>query len=434
MFRFGKKTSDYRERIEPSIGNSVEYTDVPSSDSVKMGQIFDMGPTSAGAIVNASTAMRVSAVYACVRLIAGAVSTLPCAFYKRTADGRERANDHPYWWYFNEQPTPRFTAAAFWEFMVSQMLLRGDGIAYIVRPGKSPGISGIIPVSREKVSIFRMDDRLRYTITDTVDDSGKSASFTVDQDDVLHFPGCAFDGIRSMSVIGWAARQAIGIALKADEHAATTFGSGASIQYAVKVPVGKTMSSKMQDDFREAWVAKYSGMGVAQTPLILSEGLEVQELSMTAADAQLLESRRFQVVDIARAFGVPPHMIGETSSSTSWGTGIEQMSIGFVMYTLLPHLVRYQQELNRKLFPVRDRYFVEFNVDGLLAGDSKAQAEYFGKALGGPGARGWMVPNEVRRLKNLPPLDDAGANELSSGTPPKPTDPAASDPAEGTPP
>jgi HK97 family phage portal protein len=432
MFGFGKKTSDSRQRVEPTVSNSVDYVDVASSDIVKMGQIFGNIPTAAGAIVNAKTAMRVSAVYACVRLIAGAVSTLPCSFYKRTADGRERANDHAYWWYFNEQPTPRFTAAAFWEFMVSQMLLRGDGIAYIVRPSKmAPGIAGIIPVSREKVTIFRQDDRLRYTITDSIDGAtGKVGSFTIDQDDVLHLPGCAFDGIHSMSVIGWAERQAIGIALKADEHAATTFGSGASIQYAVKAP--KAMTPQMQDNFREAWVAKYSGMGVAQTPLILTEGLEVQELSMTAADAQLLESRKFQVVDIARAFGVPPHMIGETSASTSWGTGIEQMSIGFVTYTLLPHLIRFQQELNRKLFPVRDRYFVEFNVDGLLAGDSTAQAEYFGKALGGPGAKGWMSQNEVRRLKNLPTKADPSADDISSGTPPaNPTNPAPA--AEGTP-
>jgi len=125
---------------------------------------------------------------------------------------------------------------------------------------------------------------------------------------------------------------------------------------------------------------------------------------MTAEDAQLLETRKFQVIEIARAFGVPPHMVGETSASTSWGSGIEQMSIGFVRYTLGPHLRRIEQELNRKLWPRSPRYFVEFNRDGLLAGDSKTESEVISKSLGGPGAQGWMTVNEARRIKNLPPV------------------------------
>lgn len=400
-------------RVEPSV--SAEYVDVPSSDAVKMGEIFALPKTDSGAVVNESTAMRVSAVYRCVGLIAGAVATLPCTFYRRTADGRERAN-HDYWWLFNEAPNLRFTAAAFWEFSVGQMLLRGDGIAYMVRRDRySPTIDAVIPVHRDKVTILRVGDQLSYTITDTLAD-GSIGQFTAHQDDVLHFPGLGFDGVSSKSVIGWAARQSIGIAIKADEHTAQVFGNGAHLQWAVKAP-GK-MSAEQKDAFREAWIAKYSGAGVSRAPLVLTEGLDITQLSMNAVDAQLLESRRFQVVDIARAFGVPPHMIGETTAATSWGSGIEQMSIGFVKYTLQPHLARIEQEMNRKLFPRSSRYFVEFNVDGQLSGDSKTQAEYFGKALGGPGSQGWMTVNEVRRLKNLPPI--AGGDELvrsSTGDP-----------------
>ena len=382
----------------------TEFHNMPSSDAVKMGQIFGGVVSDSGAVVNEKTAMRVAAVYRCVSLIAGAVATTPCSFFRSGEDGtREKANDHDYWWLFNEQPTPLITAASFWEFMVAQMLLRGDGIAYIVRAGKySPVATAVIPVHRDKVSISRHGQRLRYRIVDQLED-GTEGYFTLDQDDVLHFPGFGFNGTCSLSVIGWAARQAIGIALKADEHAAQTFAGGASIQYAVKVP-GK-MTPAQQEDFRQAWIAKYgAGAGHSKIPLILTEGLDVAELSMTAADAQLLESRKFQVVDIARAFGVPPHMIGETTASTSWGSGIEQMGQGFVRYTLRQHLRRLAQELNRKLFPRSARYFVEFNVDALLEGDSKAQADYFGKALGGPGAIGWMAVNEVRALKNLPPI------------------------------
>lgn len=398
------------------VRNAVDYQNVSSSDRVRMCQIFGDYTTASGAVVNEHTAMRVSAVYAAVRLIAGAVATTPCSLYRRTEEGREKANDHDYWWLFNEQPCPRFTAATFWEYITSQTLLRGDAIAYLQRGvNRSPTVIAVIPVPRDSVNIIRKGQRLVYQIMETMAD-GTVGYFTADQDDVLHFPGFGFDGTTSKSIVGWAARQAIGIAIKADEHAAQMFGSGASIQYAVKTP--NKMAPDQQDRFREAWVAKYSGNGVAQTPLVLTEGLEVQELSMTAVDAQLLESRRFNVVDIARAVGVPPHMIGETTANSSWGTGIEQMSLGFVKWALRPHLNRFRQELNRKLFPKLDRYFFEFNVDGLLEGDSKAQAEYFAKALGGPGTQGWMAVDEVRRLKNLPPMAGEFAEVGKAGAPP----------------
>lgn len=402
--------------------NAIEYTDVPSSDAVRMGQIFGAYPTAAGTAVTEVTAMRVAAVYRAAALIAGAIASLPLAIYRRGPDNtREPANDHPLWWLLNEQPTPRFVAPAFWEFIVAQVLFRGDGIAYIVRRNSySPEPIGFIPVKRENVQIMRRDDRLMYRIME-LDTNGSPQYFVADQDDVLHFPGFGFDGIQSKSVIQWAAREAIGIALAADQHAGQFFGSGAHLQYAVKSP-GK-MTQDQQESFRQAWVAKYSGQGYSKIPLMLTEGLDVTELSMTAADAQLLESRKFQVIDIARAFGVPPHMLGETTASTSWGSGIESMGIGFVTYTLRPHLRRFSVELNRKLFPRYDRYLIEYKTESLMQGDSKAQAEYFGKALGGPGAQGWMVVNEVRRIMNLPPVD--GGDKLVVLTGAKPADPNA---------
>jgi len=141
----------------------------------------------------------------------------------------------------------------------------------------------------------------------------------------------------------------------------------------------------------------------------------------------LLESRQWQVIDIARAFGVPPHMIGETTNASSFGTGIEQMGIGFVKYTLGAHLRRIKDELNRKLFRTV-RYFTEHNVDGLMAGDSKAQGEYFAKALGGPGSQGWLTVNEVRRLKNMQPKDGWDDITKAGSKPVKPEDPNNDDP------
>jgi HK97 family phage portal protein len=398
------------DRAVQTVANSIEYTDVPSSDAVRMGQIFGVNNTAAGVPVTEYTAMRVSAVYACVRLISGAIPQMPCQTYQRQDDGSRLAIKHDYWWLLNEQPCPLFTAASMWEYVTAQVLLRGDAFVLIQRKGAmSPLVDQLIPLRHEQVTVKRVDGRLRYLVQDEID--GKLGYFAVDQDDMLHFPGCGFDGCRSLSVIGHAARQAIGTAIRADEFAGNFYGSGAQLQYVVKAPA--SMSPELQEEFRQAFVAKYGAGSNPGTPLILTEGLDITSLSMNAADAQLLESRKFQVIDIARAFGVPPFMIGETEKSTSWGSGIEQMGTAFVIYTLGPHLRRFEQELNRKLFRI-SRNFVEFNRDGLTQGDLQAQAEYFKAALGGTQNPAWMTQNEVRKLKNLPPI--AGGDELHDPT------------------
>jgi HK97 family phage portal protein len=390
-------------RVDPVIGNVTEYNDVPSSDAVRMGEIFGSLRTSAGPAVNERTAMRSAAAYACVRLISGAIASMPADIYRKTDSGNEKVK-HSYTELLNEQPTPRFSAATFWEFIVTQVLFRGDGIAYLVRPNQySLGVKAIIPVPRSNVVIKRQGDRLVYFIEDIDNDSGESKYFAADQSDILHFPGYGYNGRESLSVIAWAARQAIGTSLAGDEFAGSFFGSGAHIQHALTTP--KTMTLPQQEAFREAWVAKYSGHGISNIPLILTEGLDLKELTMTAADSQLLESRKFQVIDIARAFGVPPFMIGEVEKTSSWGSGIEQMGIGFVKYTLQPHLTRFEQELNRKLFPTIDRYAVKFNVDGLERGDSKSRADYYKAALGGTQSPGWLTQNDVRRQENYPTME-----------------------------
>lgn len=382
-----------RERKEPYIG----IEDSADSWNVLRG-IFEELPRAAGVVVNDRTAMRVSAVYACVRLIAGAIASLPIHIYERKGEERERV-EHDYWWLLNEQPVPAYSAPAFWEWITGQVLLRGDGLAYLVR-NRAGVVSGIIPLNRSQVVIERRQSgnpraphRLTYLVQT---DEGV---FGVDQDDMLHFPGLGFDGVKSMSVIEWGARQGTGIAIAADEFAGTFFERGAQPQHAIKAP-GR-FSEAQQQALREAWVAKYGGKGPNGIPLILTEGLDIKELTMTAKDAQLLESRQWQVMDIARAFGVPPFMVGETTKSTSWGSGIEQMGIAFVQYTLGPHLRRFQAELNRKLFRT-SRFFAEFNAAGLLRGDHAARANYFKAALGGTQNPAWMTPNEVRKVENLP--------------------------------
>lgn len=419
-------------RIEPTMALDIQ-TGV-SSDSGKMASIFSLSPTAAGVQVTPELAMQVSAVYACVRLIAGAIASMPLPIFKRGDNGRERL-DHDYWWLLNEQPCPGFTAHSMWEWLVAQVLLRGDGLAYLYRGanGRSPVVQQIIPLKREQVTIYRhgeRKERLGYRI---YGDLGSTTGwFDVDQDDMLHLPNVGFDGVCSPSVISMAARQAIGTAYQADQFAGKFYGSGAHVQYAIKAP--KSMTGPQQESFREAFVAAYgSGQGPTGRPLILTEGLDIEQMSMTAVDAQLLEARRFQVTDIARAFGAPPHMIGETSASTSWGSGIEQMGIGFVTYTLRPHLSRFEDELNRKLWPRSLKAFCEFNVAGLMQGDSKAEAEYLSKALGGPGTQGWMTVNEARRVKNLPAIEGGDKIVTAGAAAPNPPAPPAEEPPEEEP-
>lgn len=373
--------------------------------SAELYELLSGMPAASGVVVNEHSAMRVTAVYACVRLIAGAIASLPLALYRHTPEGRERIKPE-LWALLNQQPCEAMSAAVFWEYLVAQMLLTGDALAEIDR-GRGGVVRALVPLDSRSVGVRKVETsrgwRLRYEFMRGGQWQGR------DQDDILHIPGMGFDGLRGMSVIRHAAREAIGLALAAEGFSSRFFASGAHADVALKVP-GK-MSQEQIDNLRRIWASKYGGAHNASLPIVLTEGTDLKEVTISAQDSQLIEARRFQVADIARAFGVPPHMVGETDKSTSWGSGIEQQGIGFVQYTLAPHLNRIEQEINRKCFSSKGEQFAEFNVEGLLRGDSQARAEYYTRALGGTQNPAWMTPNEVRRLENLPPLE--GGDSLS---------------------
>lgn len=397
-----QQQSDRMQDLEQQLAqiSNQDHAPVSTGDREAILDLFNVSTSHAGPVVNATTAMRSSAVYACVALIAGAIASMPKPIFERTKTGRE-AVEHPYWWLINEEPTPCFSAYAFWEYLVSCKLLRADAYAYIVRNGAGVP-QELVPVPWPNVIAEKKNRRLVYYIELDGEYIG------VDQDDMLHFPSLGFDGVKSQSVIKLAAKQAVGVSLAAEEFAGRFFSNGTRPDFALKHPGNPTREQVSL--LREMFAERHQGIGRSHLPAVLTGGMDIAELTMSAEDSQLLETRKWQIIDIARAFGVPPHMIGETEKTSAWGTGIEQMSIGFVRFTLNRHLRPIEQELNRKLWPNSPRYFVEFNRDGLLAGDSKAEAEYFTKALGGPGNRGYMTVNEVRRIKNLPPI--AGGDSL----------------------
>lgn len=424
-----------RRRLEGEVAalrTQIQNLTVLRSDVAGMGEIFGSVPTAAGVQVTPQSAMRIAAVYACVRILAGAIASMPCNVYRRDAKARERI-DHDYWWLLNESPDANWTAASFWEWMVQSVLMRGDGFAHLIRAsgGLSNRIVGIKPLHPDGVEVIDDGKRLAYAYTETA--TGKRVF--VAQEDMLHFAGLGFDGRRSMSVLQYAARNAAGTAIAAEEFAGSYYQRGATPSYVITYPAGTAPKEEQRKNLQDQFEERYSGLANAHRPLVLVNGGKAEALSVTAADAQLLESRKYQVIDIARAFGVPPHMIGETEKTSAWGSGIEQISIGFVRYVVGPIARRMQQELNRKLWPVRMGVFVEFDRDGLMAGDSKAEAEYFAKALGGPGTQGWLTINEVRAIKNMPPVKDgdqiakAGAKPDATKEPTEPKPPKEDDDA-----
>lgn len=407
------------------LSNATTYT---TSSGGRDSQLYEWltgsgALSTAGPAVTERTALAICAVYACIGLIGGAISSLPLPIYRRGGDSRQRV-DHPLSDLLNVEPTPACSAAVWREYLIWSLLLHGDGFARIHRKGGrkslSPDVVRLELLHPLDVSVSINGERLAYQLID----STEGRMVTIDQDDVLHVPGLGFDGCRGASPLRHAARNSMGLSLAADEYSARFFSNGARPDYVITTP-GK-MDTAQQALFRESWMARYSGVGNSHIPAILAGGGEVKALSLNPEDAQLIETRNYQAADIARFYGVPPHMIGLTDKSTSWGSGIEQQGIGFVKYTLSRHLVKIEQEINRKL--LRDGvHFAEFTTAGLERGDYKARNEGYRIALGRAGEPGWMTTNEVRRLENLPPLPDGdtrATGESTSGEKPKSQGPA----------
>jgi len=392
---------DVSDRQEPVVDNgsksvAVQNDTITLSNIEELSESLGIVSSLAGPVVNSKTAMRVAVVYACTRLISGAIATMPLPIYRKTADGREKDGAHPLATLFNLQPTPLMSAAMFWEAITASMLLEGDGFAVIIRNAFGEPVE-FLPVSPTAVvNIERRGSQLVYFIQ--LED--KLRGFY--QDDILHFAGFGFNGLRSMSVVKYAAVNSIGLAMAMEQFSADFFKNGAHQDIAI-VKEGKWDSAD-QDAFREAWARTYGGIQNKKKPLTIGKGLKIEQLSVNAEDSQLIQSRKFQIVDIARAFGLPSFMVNETEKSTSWGSGIAEIGLAFIRYTLQPHMVRFEQEINRKLF-LRSGYFVEFNAAGLMRGTLKERNEAYKSALGGSNVPGYMAINEVRRLENLPPLE-----------------------------
>lgn len=376
-----------------------------TSDSAAWRELFGDGRG-----VSEQSMLAVSAVYACVNLIAGAMSTLPVHVYRRAADGeRSRDQNHPLWWVLNEEFSPRWQAAAGWEFLAMSLLLRGDAFAEILR-GPGGAIAALAPIHPSRVTATPTPDgaRLIYDVAPdpTIPQPRALGRRVIDQDDMLHVPGFGFDGCRGLSPMAHALRMTGGVAAATQTYAEAFFANGARPDYVLQTAA--TMTPEQIADLRAAVEARHQGAANAARPMLLHGGLEAKTLSMPLEDMQLLESRRFQVEEVARVFGVPPFMIGHNEKTTSWGTGVEAMGIGFVRYTLRPYLNKFTNEINRKFFR-RATPVAEFDTAELERADTKSLFEALRVGLGRAGEPAFMSVAEVRAILNLPRAMPGGA-------------------------
>lgn len=392
--------SAWRPQREPAVQGATASTASPQ----ELINLLGVGGSVGAIPVSEASAMRVSAVYAGVALLGGAVSTLPMPVLARSSNGAQTV-DHPYYWLLNESPNPDITAAVFWEYLVSSRLFRGDCFAEILRPSfRSFEIKGFKPHHPDRVQPFRDGDkRLWYRITP---ESGPQ--YILNPADMIHVPSLGFDGLRSPSPITFAARHAVETALSASEYNARFFTNGARPDFALTS--AKTLSPEQAEMIRATWTDNHGGVARSHLPAVLMGGIDVKQLSLSASDSLILDTSLFQIEEIARILGVPPHMIGKTDKNTSFGSGVEQMGRGFVKFTLKRDLVKFEQEFNRKMWPVRQDLFVRFDLADIERGDLKSENEALRIALGRAGEPGWMTQNEVRRAKNLAPLP--GGDEL----------------------
>ena len=346
--------------------------------------------------VNEENSINYSAVYACVRVIAETVASLPLHVYQRLPNGgKQRAPDHPLYDILHDMPNPEMTSFTLREVMQGHLLLWGNAYAYI--DWDDDGfVRSIWPIPPHRVDIERdvVTNQLRYNVI-----MPDNTQRVLQEHQMLHIPGFGFDGLKGLSPIGLA-RQAIGLGLAAEEFGARFFGNGTNLGGVVKHP-GK-LSETAAKNLRASINETYSGLGRSHRVMLLEEGMDFVKIGIPPEDAQFLETRKFQVNEIARIFRVPPHMIGDLERATF--SNIEHQSIEFVVHTIRPWLVRWEQALKWKLFLPSERksFFAEFVVDGLLRGDTKSRYEAY--AIGRQ--NGWLSADDIRELENMNPLPD----------------------------
>lgn len=372
-------------------------------DNVGGGRYFPFGRTWSGKSVTERSAMQTTAVYACVRIIAETVASLPLHVYGYTDSGKERVYNHPLYRILHDIPNTEMNSFIMREVMMSHLLLWGNSYSQIIRNGRGE-ITALYPLMPEKMTVDRgADGNLYYKYN-----SDKQGSFVFRKDEIFHIVGLGFDGLIGHSPIAMA-KNAIGLCIAAEEYGSSFFSNSGTPSGVLEHPG----VLKEPEKVRDAWNKAYGGSGNAHKVAVLEEGMKFNPISINPHEAQFLETRKFQVNEICRIFRVPPHMIADLEKSSF--NNIEQQSLDFVTNTIRPWLVRIEQSIFQQLLSEEDQknYFAKFNVDGLLRGDFQSRMN--GYAVGRQ--NGWLSANDIRELEDLNriPAEEGGDRYLCNG-------------------
>lgn len=378
----------------------------PRDSTAGSAYAFYPGGSTSGKTVTERTAMQMTAVYSCVRILAEAVAGLPLHLYRYTGEGgKEKASEHPLYRLLHDEPNPEMSSFVFRETMMTHLLLWGNAYAQVVRNGRGEVI-GLYPLMPDRVTVDRDGGgQLYYTYFRLPCDGAgaKEGAVTLSPRDVLHIPGLGFDGLVGYSPVAMA-KNAIGMAIACEEYGARFFANGATPGAVLEHPG----IIKDPEKVRDSWNRAFRGSQNANKVAVLEEGMKYTPISIAPEQAQFLETRKFQIDEIARIFRVPPHMAGDLDKSSF--SNIENMSMEFVKYTLNPWVCRWEQALNRSLLGAAEkgRYFFRFNIEGLLRGDYQSRMN--GYAVGRQ--NGWLSANDIRELENMDRIPDSEGGGL----------------------
>lgn len=369
--------------------------DAPSNRTSGSSYSFLMGSTTSGKRVNERTSMQMTAVYSCVRILSEAVASLPLNVYRYTDNGgKEKAIDHSLFHLLHDEPNPEMSSFIFRETLMTHLLLWGNAYAQIIRNGKGEVIA-LYPLMPDRMSVDRdKNGQLYYKYTKNNDDAPtmESGSVYLSPSDVLHIPGLGFDGLVGYSPIAMA-KNAIGLAIAAEEYGSKFYANGAAPSGILEHPGTLKDPARVRD----SWNATFGGSSNSNKVAVLEEGMKYTPISIAPNEAQFLETRKFQINEIARIFRVPPHMLADLEKSSF--SNIEQQSLEFVKYTLDPWVIRWEQALYRALLSEEEKktVFFKFNVEGLLRGDYASRMNGYATAR----QNGWMSANDIRELEDL---------------------------------
>lgn len=363
------------------------------TNAVSAAPTFYFGTSGSGKSVTAKTAIQVSTVYACVRVIAETIASLPLHVYEVTDTGNVKATYHPLYRILHDEPNTEMTSFVWRETMLTHLLLHGNSYSQILRNGRGH-VLGLYPLLPDRMEVDRdSSGALTYTYTTT-----EGRTVRLHPGDVLHIPGLGFDGILGYSPIALE-KNAIGLGIAAEEYGSKFFAHGANPSGVLTHPNTVKDPSRL----RESWNNAYGGSANSGKVAILEEGMRFERISLPNNEAQFLETRKFQVAEICRIYRVPPHLVADLEHATF--SNIEHQSISFAVHTIRPWLVRIEQSIARQLFPEKEkgRFYAQFNMDGLMRGDYKSRMEGYAIAR----QNGWMSANDIRELENLNPIPDS---------------------------